>query len=629
MRTSPCMLSAVLMLGIALPVAAHDQPSAVLLYPYIVTDTPRLTDTLIQLTNTANAAVEARCFYEDLTPECVAGTTGESCGPGPVTCSGSCQPAQTRLPFRVRLTPEQPLSWRVSAGLTGGPVDGVERVGPDGSSNQLTNVPPLNDPMVGTLRCVVVTADPAIPADDNVLVGLATIIERNHEDYMQYRAVGFRVANEGAALNRDEFLSLGGPEAEYEGCPAMVTLNHFTDNGPLATGDRTAHVQPTLVLTTCTSSSIEPTGVVAQFLVYNEFSQRFSTSRAFQDQLIRRLANIDTAQAERSIFAVNVLGTLAAQTQIRGIAAGLVAIGIDRHIYGEDDSRSVAYNVHGASTNPLGDVMTFRAPLCTGDCDLDGRVRINELVSGVNIALDQVALDRCTAMDQNGNEMVAVNELVTATNAALGSCPEASVPPTRTPSPAPTPLPPATGPEITLLGLTTADDRPIETDIFDDEDRPVYEIPFGQGIAILVEARGAVGRSTYNDAGDFPDLQLLVSNALGDGGVDVCEDDGRRGGIPGSPNLDFDAPNAAAAVNDLGCRAYTRASAVSSAMAFTRPAGAENVWSFVHRSSQVQFSVPIAKAWAFPAGDTIVAARVRASGGALSLVEEIVVRVSP
>ncbi|HSQ01544.1 MAG TPA: hypothetical protein VL049_30340 [Candidatus Dormibacteraeota bacterium] len=74
---------------------------------------------------------------------------------------------------------------------------------------------------------------------------------------------------------------------------------------------------------------------------------------------------------------------------------------------------------------------------CTGDCDGDGQVRINELVAAVGIALGQTAVGRCTAVDVNGDGQVTIAELIAATNALLSGCPLAATP-TETPSPSPT-----------------------------------------------------------------------------------------------------------------------------------------------------------------------------------------------
>ena len=59
---------------------------------------------------------------------------------------------------------------------------------------------------------------------------------------------------------------------------------------------------------------------------------------------------------------------------------------------------------------------------CTGDCDGNGAVGINELISGVNIALDNASVDSCPAFDVDGDGKVAIQELIAAVNNALGGC---------------------------------------------------------------------------------------------------------------------------------------------------------------------------------------------------------------
>ena len=68
------------------------------------------------------------------------------------------------------------------------------------------------------------------------------------------------------------------------------------------------------------------------------------------------------------------------------------------------------------------------------DCDGDGTVAINELVTGITIALGGTALDACPTFDRDGNGAVSIDELVAAITAALEGCP-----PDETPSPSPTP----------------------------------------------------------------------------------------------------------------------------------------------------------------------------------------------
>lgn len=60
---------------------------------------------------------------------------------------------------------------------------------------------------------------------------------------------------------------------------------------------------------------------------------------------------------------------------------------------------------------------------CVGDCDGNGDVVINELITGINIALGTAPLSGCPAFDQNGDGQVVVSELILAINNALSGCP--------------------------------------------------------------------------------------------------------------------------------------------------------------------------------------------------------------
>ena len=59
---------------------------------------------------------------------------------------------------------------------------------------------------------------------------------------------------------------------------------------------------------------------------------------------------------------------------------------------------------------------------CVGDCNVDRLVSINELITGVNIALDRAPVERCPPFDANENLRVEINELVTGVNNDLGGC---------------------------------------------------------------------------------------------------------------------------------------------------------------------------------------------------------------
>jgi hypothetical protein len=59
---------------------------------------------------------------------------------------------------------------------------------------------------------------------------------------------------------------------------------------------------------------------------------------------------------------------------------------------------------------------------CVGDCDATDTVMVNELVLGVNIALERMPLSACSSLDVSGNGRVEVNELIQAVNNLLGGC---------------------------------------------------------------------------------------------------------------------------------------------------------------------------------------------------------------
>ena len=64
----------------------------------------------------------------------------------------------------------------------------------------------------------------------------------------------------------------------------------------------------------------------------------------------------------------------------------------------------------------------FQPVACTGDCDLDGTVRVNELVTAVGIGLDQTPLAQCLSSDANGDGAVTIDELLRAVKNTLNGC---------------------------------------------------------------------------------------------------------------------------------------------------------------------------------------------------------------
>ena len=61
-------------------------------------------------------------------------------------------------------------------------------------------------------------------------------------------------------------------------------------------------------------------------------------------------------------------------------------------------------------------------PPCTGDCDGDTFVSVDEIVTAIAVALGDVPATACAAADRNGDHKVTVDELVAGLDAALHGC---------------------------------------------------------------------------------------------------------------------------------------------------------------------------------------------------------------
>src|SRR5262249_49329714 len=64
-----------------------------------------------------------------------------------------------------------------------------------------------------------------------------------------------------------------------------------------------------------------------------------------------------------------------------------------------------------------------RAQECPGDCNLDGTVAINELITGIDMALDRSSTAACPSLDQDSNGKVEIDSLVAAVDASVHGCP--------------------------------------------------------------------------------------------------------------------------------------------------------------------------------------------------------------
>ncbi len=613
-------------------------PASMLRYPLIHLDDSVGVDTLVTLTNTGFEPVRVRCFYEDATPRC----DGEGvCVPDGMACEGTCQQHFETIEFFVSLTPRQPTGWQVSAGRSEFPVGDGE--GPGGSSNLGSRVPPLGrGPFIGALMCYTIGPDQD-PIAADVLIGSALVeTERDDAaaDIAAYDAFGLGSTESGP--DADLGLLLGGQDAELAGCPGATSLPFFFDFATLESPAGETSVTTDLVISPC-SVDLQGEGTgsasVVQFLIYNEFGQRFSTSRTVDGHFFQPLHTFDTAIPQRSIFAVTTAGTLTGHLTVQHIGGGATTLALERH---ESMEGSVSTAVYAPSIgrSPLeSDLVVLPAAVCLGDCNGDGRVAVNELVTGVGIALQTKPIDVCSSFDRDHNGAVAVPELISGVRNALDGCP--SVPQVATvENVAGTVLPnPSDGPEIAYFGTVTANGFVQESIGVDEVGRPIFEQPFGQGFSIVIEVRpglsGRIGTSAFSEVGALPGLQVILSRSIGDGSVAVCDVGSPReasGGVPAKVPFSFDdTQDLRDAVNDLGCRfdngngePMARGRGFNCTRSDTpgRTDAVSSVGSDIR-----QFCLPVARGWSFPTGDTVVAARGQDDGGNAGAADEIVVRV--
>jgi hypothetical protein len=218
------------------------------------------------------------------------------------------------------------------------------------------------DPFVGELKCIAVDQND-VPIEDNALKGEALIVRSdvanntNFFDVGAYNAIGIPAL--AGRNNRDNVLILGGNGAEYAGCPNVLILDHFFDGAVDPVAQQS--ISTALTLVPCTEDFLtqRPTSIPVQFLVFNEFEQRFSTSfRDFNCFREFRLSEIDTRVPTFSIFHAGVSGTLTGQTRIRGVAGndrtrGQTLLGVAEEM--RANGGSAAFQVHMQGTRPQSD----------------------------------------------------------------------------------------------------------------------------------------------------------------------------------------------------------------------------------------------------------------------------------
>jgi hypothetical protein len=388
-RVAAAVVAAVAIASNAQAISTSDRPTSILTWPKIVVDIAGRfnnavpVDTLVTLANTDTANMtQAHCFYVNANSHCADNParvcrTSADC----VTTANvaECIPGWDETDFDINLTQEQPLNWYAQSGLQRGqfPLEGpfvclgsniaceddafcVSLGYAGGCDNKQSNlhsgIPPVaEDPFIGSLTCIQFNTGTDAPEArldrDNMLIGDATILRGGITapvDVSKYNAIGLgNIANDGNST-----LGLNG--VEYQACPATLILSHLFDGAtdPLTASNAT--VQTSLTLMPCGNdfATQTPGRTTAQFLVFNEFEQRFSTSRTVDCLLNTNISSIDTRVPARSIFATGVAGTIGGQTRIRGVgnnsSTGNALIGVAemRTSTGLTPPGTSGYNLH-------------------------------------------------------------------------------------------------------------------------------------------------------------------------------------------------------------------------------------------------------------------------------------------
>jgi hypothetical protein len=187
--------------------------------------------------------------------------------------------------------------------------------------------------------------------------------------------------------------------------------------------------------------------------------------------------------------------------------------------------------------------VSAQAAGCVGDCNGDGEVTIDEILTMVNIALGAASIDACSAGDGNGDGEVTIDEILTAVNNALNGCPPQ---PTATPTPVESPEPTATEgvtatptdlPEATPTDVPTA--TPTPTDLAEATPTPT-ELPevtpteaMEVGAAPPLGARAALATKSLGVA---PIVVSAVANGINFGaGAALVPDPSAGGGAAACP----------------------------------------------------------------------------------------------
>ncbi len=287
---------------------ASDQAAALIVYPYVATDTSIGLDTVVRLANASDSPVDVLCFLEDSNAHC-GGAAGAVCTTADDCASGvPCVPGWQFIDFTFQLTGGRSVEWPLSVGT-----DVL------GGMGTIPGAP--EHPLLGSLRCLALGAPMGA---ENALEGTASVTRVQNTspefvDVAKYDAAGFPLLGSD---NGDNVLDLG---AEYAGCPNVNTVDHFF-SGAVEPAARNDVIDTTLVLLPCSADYATgvPATTVVHLNVLNEFGQRLGTAERITAQQVASLRQIHPF-----LFDVGVQGTLTGQTRILSLDTGLLVLPIE------------------------------------------------------------------------------------------------------------------------------------------------------------------------------------------------------------------------------------------------------------------------------------------------------------
>lgn len=341
-------------------ITTSEQAGAIVVFPRVRLDRARGVETLVRLTNTADTPVAVHCFYVDENGHC--SNDGSVCSVDGDCNGGTCFPGSIEVDFVVRITPSQPIAWLAGDGLAGNefPVDGIVHVGPGNTSNAGSSVPPVpEDPFVGWLQCIAVDPELLLPVDQNFLMGDAVLYEQNADDIdaAEYGAVGIQAV--AGASDGDGSLLIG---SEYSGCPNFAIFSHFFD-GAVDPAAATRSIDTTLALVPCSVDFLRQSysDPAIDYLIYNEFAQRFLLHGVRTGTLLGSLSRIDGQERKTSPFFVGVTGTLTGKTRLQSVQGGVLGVAIEERSDLADPARKsrAAFNFHGQGTRSTVDTIVL------------------------------------------------------------------------------------------------------------------------------------------------------------------------------------------------------------------------------------------------------------------------------